>query len=190
MSYETDSWPRIQARWYGGKRPRSDWVVIHTMEFPEKDTAAEDIARDFANRPPDNKASAHVCADDNSVVQCVLDSFEAYGAGPTANARGLHVEHAGYMGQSRDEWRDPRSVAILAVGADVVAQYCLKFNIPAIHLTDEQLRKGVRGIVGHEQVSRVFKESDHSDPGPNFPWDRYMFYVKAAILNRQPTEGS
>lgn len=154
------------------------------MEFGETDTAAETIANDFATRDPSNKASAQVCVDDNSIIQCVSDSLEAYAAGPTANALGVHIEHAGYMNQTVEQWRTPRSIAILAIGADVAAQYCIKYDIPPIHLTDEQLSKGMRGLVGHVQCSNVWHESTHQDPGPNFPWDRYLTYVKASIVNR------
>lgn len=183
MSYETDTWPIIQARWFGAKRAKTDLIVIHTMEFAESPTAAEVIARDFATRPETNKASSQLCIDQDSIVQCVMDSFEAYAA-PPVNDRAVHIEHAGYMGQTVQQWRDLSSLAMLGLSADACAQYCLKYNIPIIRLTDDQLKNGMRGIVGHDQVSRVWKESTHTDPGPNFPWQRYLFWVRGAYAER------
>lgn len=186
MSYETDLWPYVQARWNGGLRTgtRVRLVVIHDMEFPERITAAEDIARDFAVRPENKKASAQICVDSDSIIQCVKDSYVAYAA-PGANHDGIHIELAGFGAQSRAQWRDKYSLALLALGADAAAQYCLKYDLPPVHLTNEQLREGRPGIVGHVQVSEVYRKSDHTDPGPNFPWERFMLYVKASILDRQ-----
>jgi hypothetical protein len=187
MPYETERWPFIEARWYGPLRSTPvTLVVVHDMEYPERITAAEDIARDFANRTIDNKGSAHICVDSDSIIQCVSDSFVAYGA-PGANHNGIHVELAGFGAQSPAQWRDKYSLALLALGADAVAQFCIKYGLPAIHLSDAQLKLNGRGIVGHDQVSRVFKKSTHTDPGPHFPWPRFMKYVEGAMADRRIT---
>lgn len=184
MAYETELWPFVQAKYFGVKRSKPPrLVVIHDMEFPEKLSAAEDVARYFAGGPP-AKSSAHICVDSDSIVQCVKDSFVA-NAAPGANHDGIQIELAGYARQTRGEWRDKYSLALLSLAADAVAQYCLKYDIPAVRLTDQQLRAGNRGIVGHDQVSRVYQRSDHTDPGPNFPWARFVLYVKAAYEDRR-----
>lgn len=183
--YETELWPFIEARWFGAKREKTLWVVVHDMEFPERMTAAEDIARDFARRPESNQASAHVCVDCDSVIQCVKDSYKAFAAHKTGNAYGVHIELAGFGSQTAKQWRDNYSNALLAIGADVAAQYCIKYGLPAFHLSDEQLRAMKPGIVGHDQISRVFKESDHTDPGPSFPWPRFMAYTLGSYNERR-----
>jgi hypothetical protein len=188
MAYETDLWPVVKAKWFGPKRSKTNLIVIHTMEFAEQATAAEVIARDFATRPESNKASSTICVDDDSIIQCVLDSYEAYGA-PPVNDRAIHIEHAGFMSQTVQQWRDSYSLAMLGLSADAAAQYCLKYDIPAIHLTDDQLRNGSRGFVGHDQVSRVWHQTTHEDPGINFPWARYMAWVKGSLLERRPMNG-
>ncbi len=180
MTFETTRWPFVQARWYKRVDPNTPRtvrvIVIHDMEFAETPNAAEVIANDFATRPEDQKASAHVCVDNNSVVQCVHDRDVAYAA-PGCNNDGIQIELAGFGKQTREQWLDVYGVALLSNAADVVAQYCLKYDITAIHLTNEQLELGHKGIVGHIQVSEVYKLSDHTDPGPNFPWSEFMSMV-------------
>lgn len=188
---DTQLWPFVEARWFT-KMPKLGTpgcrsvrlIVIHDMEFYEKGDSAEVIAHDFATRPATSKASAHICVDNNSVIQCVRDSDIAY-ASPGANHDGIQVELAGYMRQSMKEWLDFYGIALLALGSDAVAQYCIKFGISPVHLTNAQLRAGQRGIVGHWQVSEVYKKSDHTDPGPGFPWAYFIQSVQNFIGARR-----
>lgn len=179
---DTQTWPFVKARHFTAvpvSSPRKvRVVVIHDMEFPEKVTAAEDVARYFATT--DTEASAHVCVDSDSVIQCVWDRDVAYAA-PGANHDGIQIELAGYGKQSTAEWIDRYGVCLLANAADVTAQYCQKYGIPARHLTDAQLRAGEKGIVGHAQVSRVYLKSNHTDPGAGFPWQFFISSVQNFI---------
>lgn len=189
---ETDVWKFVKARWFtktaDGTRRKVRVVVVHVMEFFERATAAEEIARDFANRPESNKGSAHVCVDNDSEVQCVKDNDVAYAA-PGCNADGIQVELSGYGRQTRDQWLDDYGMQLLARGAEVVAQYCLKYDIPPKHLTNDELRFGQKGVVGHAQVSEVYRKSDHTDPGPNFPWDVFMGFVDERFEVRKKKHG-
>jgi N-acetyl-anhydromuramyl-L-alanine amidase AmpD len=183
---ETDRWPFVPARWFGdvpAATPRRVRViVIHDMEYPEKSTAAEDVARYFATTP--TPASAHICVDNTSIVQCVKDSDVAYAA-PGCNHDGIQIELAGYARQTRGQWIDEYGVGLLERAANATAQYCLKYGIPPVHLTNEQLRAGAKGIVGHVQVSQVYQKSTHTDPGPNFPWDIFLGRVAVWHARRQ-----
>jgi N-acetyl-anhydromuramyl-L-alanine amidase AmpD len=182
--FETDSWPFVPAKHFtrvDGKRAVR-LIVIHDMEFKETANAAEVIARDFATS--DRVASAHICVDSDSIVQCVLDNNVAFAA-PGANNDGIQIELTGFAKQTRAEWLDPFGVLLLDRGADATAQYCLKYDIPVRQLTNDQLAdKSQRGIVGHRQVSQVFKKSDHMDPGPNFPWDFFLDRVQKHLAAR------
>jgi hypothetical protein len=183
--YETDAWPYMEAKFFGVKRTGTvRLIVIHDMEFQEKITAAEDVARYFQAPDPGTKPSAHICVDSDSIIQCVKDSYVA-NAAPGCNHDGIQVELAGYGSQSPGQWRDKYSLALLAIAADAVGQYCLKYDIPPIHLTNEQLKAGARGIIGHAQASAVYKLSDHTDPGPNFPWAQFIANVQFAVNGRR-----
>jgi N-acetyl-anhydromuramyl-L-alanine amidase AmpD len=181
MGPETDNFPFIQARFFRpfgpGRRPVR-LIVIHTMEVPERDGIAKDIAIDFANRPETNKASAHLCIDNKEIFQCVKDNDIAFAA-PGANQDGIQLELAGRAAQTADDWTDAYSTAVLENAANAAAQYCLKYEIPVQHLTNDELADQVtKGFVGHVQVTDVFHESDHRDPGEAFPWDHFLERVE------------
>ncbi|KUL35736.1 hypothetical protein ADL12_19640 [Streptomyces regalis] len=155
-------------------------IVIHDMEAPEGPLTAENVARYFANLPASNKASAHVCVDNNSAVRCVADGNRAWHA-PGTNSDGLGLELAGYARQSRAEWLDQYSKGVLEQAAKVTADWCRKHSIPARKLTVAELKAGRRGIVGHRDVSAAYGQTNHSDPGPNFPWDYFLSRVNALL---------
>lgn len=190
MMIETDTWSLVPARWFtkyvGDGRRRVRVIVIHDMEAPEKGDTAENVARYFATT--DTKASAHICVDNNSIVQCVKDNNIAYAA-PGCNNDGIQIELAGYGRQTASEWLDAYSMALLDLAANAAAQYCCKFDIPPVHLTNEQLGAGARGLAGHVQVSQVYKKSDHTDPGPNFPWLYFINLVAAYHRARRALHG-
>ncbi len=172
----------VPAKWTGPRvlnRP-VDLIVIHAMQYAERPDAAEIIANDFATRSADNKASAQWCIDNNSAVRCVDDDVVAYAA-PGANKNGVHLELAGFSEQDAAGWHDAFSIDVLENTAEIIVQYCKKYAIPPVHLTNDELKAGQRGIVGHKQVSDVYKLSDHQDPGPNFPWD-YLLARVAALM--------
>lgn len=183
MKYETDAWSFIPAKDFLVVKPGRvvRVVVIHTAETLENSNTAENLGKYFQH--PDYPSSSHIGIDSNSIVQYVKDSNVAFAA-PGCNNDGIQIELAGRGAQSPAEWLDTFSLSMLAIAADATAQYCLKYDLPAIHLTDEQLKSGRRGIVGHDQVSRVYKKSDHSDPGPNFPWSRFMCMVDSQVKAR------
>lgn len=162
-------------------------VVIHTVESGEDGGVAEAVAKAFAD--PARQASAHITVDTDSEVRSVQDKDTAWAA-PGANADGLQLELAGRAGQTTGQWTDPGSKAILERGAQVVAAWCKAYSIPAVHLTDGQLGGGrTKGIVGHVQVSTVFKRSNHWDPGPDFPWGTFLARVQAISAPRTAPPG-
>ncbi|WP_433513853.1 peptidoglycan recognition protein family protein [Nonomuraea sp. CA-143628] len=149
-------------------------IVVHTMETGESGNVAESVAAYFAR--PSTNASAHLCVDNNSVVRCVSDSDTAWAA-PGCNSDALQIELAGRAGQNAAQWADEYSKNLLDLAARQVAAWCKTHSIPARRLTRAQLRAGQRGIVGHQDVSAVYKRSDHWDPGSNFPWTSFIAKV-------------
>jgi N-acetyl-anhydromuramyl-L-alanine amidase AmpD len=172
------AYPFIPAKNYTkGRIAKVRVIVIHDMEAGEVKGTARSVAGRFgSDHAP--QASAHYCVDRDEIIQCVRDEDTAWHA-PGCNADGIGIEHAGMAKQSRRDWTDPYSARMLVRSAKLTATLCRKHGIPPVHLTNEELRAGKKGIVGHVQVSAVYKRSDHWDPGPNFPWDVYLTSVKA-----------
>ncbi len=180
--FETDRWPFVPAKNFTkvARKRGVRVIVIHSMEAPEKGDTAEYF------RTTTRQASAHICVDNNSIVQCVLDNDIAWAA-PGANSDGIQIELAGFARQRREDWLDPYSTLVLENAANAAAQYCLKYDIPVVRLSDQALGgKLAKGLVSHAQVSEVFKKSDHTDPGTGFPWDYFLGRVQVYFDKRKP----
>lgn len=173
----------IQAKNCGPARPgqRIDLVVIHTVEAPEHVGTARAVALWFAG-PDAPQASAHYVLDAAETISCVPENVVAWAA-PGANRNGIHVEHSGYAAQTAAQWDDDYSRAVLLRSAALVADICVRHEIPAVRLTVEQLKfGGARGICGHVDITNALGAGKgHTDPGPRFPWDSYMAQVVAAL---------
>jgi N-acetyl-anhydromuramyl-L-alanine amidase AmpD len=152
-------------------------VVMHTMEIAERADAAMICARWF--RSPVSRVSAHYCVDAGSVVQCVREKDIAWHA-RGGNANSIGVELAGYARQTRRDWEDDYSSAVLARASSVVADVCRRRRIPVRWLVAADLVAGHRGITSHAEVSLAYRKSNHWDPGPGFPIEAFLRRVRAA----------
>jgi N-acetyl-anhydromuramyl-L-alanine amidase AmpD len=184
---ESATLPFVQARHFTrvtGKPRTIELLVLHTMEAPEKPSTAEDVAAWFAG-PDAPQASAHYCIDANSVVQCVLDKDVAWGA-PPCNHNGLQLEHAGRARQTVGEWADAYSQRMLRRSAALAADLCARHGIPPNYVNVIGLQRGLKGITTHANVSAAFKESDHTDPGPNFPMAAFLAWIREHLAAAEP----
>lgn len=154
-----------------------DVVVMHTMEIAERPDAAEICARWFAT--PVSQVSAHYCVDADTVIQCVLEKDIAWHA-RGGNTTSIGVELAGFATQTRRDWRDAYSTALLKRAAALVADVCHRRRIPVRWLLADDLRVGRRGLTGHGEVSRAYGKSDHWDPGDGFPVEWFLDRVRVA----------
>lgn len=154
-----------------------DLVVMHTMEIPELPGAAAICARWFAS--PVSHVSAHYCVDGRTIVQCVREKDVAWHA-RGGNTHSIGIELAGFASQTEREWADDSSASILVRAARLVAEVCLRRRIPARWLVAGDLLAGRRGITGHSEVSRAYGKSDHWDPGPGFPVEKFLDAVRRA----------
>lgn len=178
--------PFVEAKYFEKKdkvdrKPAA--IVIHTMEASEAGNTAENVANYFKNMPDGREASAHYCVDSNSIVQCVQCRDIAWGAGGF-NERAIHIELAGYSSQTTGQWNDTYSASMI----DLAAQLCAKVLIPKYGInphwvSDNELKQiaagnDLTGFTYHAQITKVFKKSTHEDPGPGFPFNRFMDLVK------------
>ncbi|HET8813194.1 MAG TPA: peptidoglycan recognition family protein [Gaiella sp.] len=151
-------------------------VVIHTMEIAERPDAAEICARWF--KTPVSRVSAHYCVDADSVIQCVREKDIAWHA-RGGNTNSIGVELAGFASQTRRDWADPYSAAVLDRAANLVADVCRRRRIPVRWVGADDLVAGRRGLTGHNEVSEAFEQSDHWDPGDGFPVEAFVDRVRA-----------
>jgi N-acetyl-anhydromuramyl-L-alanine amidase AmpD len=166
----------------GRKSGQPTVIVIHTTEGSEGPNSAEDGAA-YDQRRTDG-TSAHFYVDSNSIVQCVRTTDEAHTARQTGNDIGIHLELCGKAGQSSSQWADPVSAATVENAAEVCRRLRQKYPFPIVRLSPSQLRSGARGFCGHVDISNAFGESDHTDPGPNFPWARLFDLIEEEPMDR------
>jgi len=148
------------------------WNVIHDMEAHETPTTAEATAEYFATGAGGRSVSSHYCGDNDSVVQCVLLKDVAWTVGNRAgNYRGINWELAGFASQTREQWLDPFGVAMLNRIAPIIRSDSARYGIPHVRLSIAELRAFKPGLTSHNDLGIAFGGTDHTDPGPNFPWD-------------------
>ncbi len=155
------------------------WVVIHDMEAHELATTAEATAQYFHTGAGGRQVSSHYTADNNSVVQCVLlrDSAWTVGNRP-GNRRGINWELAGFASQTRAQWLDEFGRAMFGQIAPLIRSDAARYGIPLRRATIADLQAYRPGVTSHNDLRVAFNVTDHTDPGPNFPWDVFM-----ALLN-------
>lgn len=166
--------PYVPAKHQQPRRGEIRLAVVHCTISPEMGTGAESVARYF--QTVDRPASAHLVADNNSVVRCVPDNMEATAAAG-ANRDGLHLELVGYADQSAEQWMDAYGKAMFAQAAPFMRDWSEFYNIPPRWLTVAQVADGKsRGFCTHADVSKAFPavSTGHYDPGKQFPKQAVM----------------
>lgn len=160
-------------------------VVIHTMEVAEREGAAERCARWFEN--PASEVSAHYCVDADTTIQCVHEGDIAWHA-RGGNANSIGIELAGYAGQRSLGWDDAYSRAVVERAAGLTVEVCERYSIPLRRVRAAGLTAGRRGITGHADVGAAFRKTDHWDPGPDFPWGRFLRLARGSDVVERALE--
>lgn len=150
-------------------------VVVHTYECPRGDDVEERAAWQDRSRT----GSYNILVGTRRRLRANDDNYIPWAAFPTGNRIGLHLCILAYAAESRNRWLEYDHQLTLA--AEVAADWCTRYNIPPVKLTAAEVRAGKRGICGHGEISGAFHESDHTDPGPGFPWDVFIQKVKTIM---------
>jgi N-acetyl-anhydromuramyl-L-alanine amidase AmpD len=158
IDYPLAEWqPATPSNYTASDRPTTyplDHVIIHVTQ----ETYAGTLSI-FQN--PKKNVSAHylVRSADGHVAQCVREADVAWHAGNwDRNTRSIGVEHEGWVDQPA-YFTDVLYERL----ARLTAAICTKYGIP----------KDRAHIIGHHEVPGT----DHTDPGPNWDWTRYIRLV-------------
>ncbi|MFL4902618.1 N-acetylmuramoyl-L-alanine amidase [Streptomyces sp. MMS24-I2-30] len=161
VDYPSAEWqPASTATFTASTRPSAysvDRVIVHVTQ----ETYATTLSI-FQN--PQKQVSAHyvVRSADGHVAQCVREADIAWHAGNWSyNTRSIGIEHEGWVDQPA-YFTD----ALYEQSAKLTAAICDRYGIP----------KDRTHILGHAQVPGT----DHTDPGPNWDWVRYIRLVNLA----------
>lgn len=164
-----DSGPRDPAR--------CSLIVVHTNEGPA--TGSVDGLLNYLANPATEASYNLIIGGDGRIGRSNDDNYVPWAAGSPANERGLHLCLLGYSRQTRDEWLS--RPAQLDAAARVLRDWSARYGIPLVKLSGAQMRAGQSGVGGHADTVDAWHATDHTDPGPGFPWD-----VLLAKANRTP----
>ncbi|MCX5418993.1 N-acetylmuramoyl-L-alanine amidase [Streptomyces sp. NBC_00078] len=161
VDYPSAEWlPATTSNYTVSNRPTAypvDRVIIHVTQETYPDALSI-----FQN--PQKQVSAHylVRSADGHVAQCVREADIAWHAGNwDYNTRSIGIEHEGWVDRPA-YFTD----ALYEQSASLTAAICTRFGLP----------KDRAHIIGHYEVPGT----DHTDPGPNWDWTRYIRLVNFA----------
>jgi hypothetical protein len=164
-----------------GNRPLSaiKLGVIHDMENPHYNTAAEEVGHFFEMAAA--QGSSHYGDDNNSIQQYLYLHQICWGA-PYANYQGVHIEQMGLSSWSEQKWlndcagmldRTAFLIARLNVNPDI--------KLPIRLLTVDQVKRGMEGWITHRIATKAFGGT-HTDPGTGYPLTKVLgkaqYYAK------------
>lgn len=151
-------------------------VVIHATSPGMKGTAASakgmatSTAWYFAEAR--SGGSAHYVEDGTVEEHCVADAAIAQHAPP--NLHSIGVEICGETTYTYAQWTSPEVWPCVLRAQTRAQEVCHRFGVPWVRLTVADLLAGHHGVCGHVDVTNAWHLTDHTDPGPNFPWSEFM----------------
>lgn len=154
-------------------------IVQHTTESESGNTNVIDYLEKTRN------GSYQTMIDfDGEEVRMVPDNRQAWAAMASGNRIGLHVCAMGRAAFDRARWLSER--LLLERTAMRYAEWSRLYGIPLVKIGPAEIRAGVRGVCGHIDISEAFGESDHSDPGRNFPYPEVIGRAKQLLNQEEP----
>lgn len=173
--------PYVQGRNnYEDSDGRKYGIAIHNTSNDASDTQEAS----YATRRTDG-TSSHLYVDHDSVTQSLDTAARAGHAGSwQGNDHAISVEITGANGWTRDRWL--RSVAWDKLGAalaHVIRHHWPdgSFKVRRATVTEMKSNPKVKAFYGHDDMRRAWDGTTHTDPGPNFPWDRLFQAVNNAL---------
>lgn len=140
-----------------------DMVIIHTSEGPPNSTYT---AADWFSDPRSPGSAHYTVHGTGTIIQSVPEKDVAWHAGNSAvNKRSIGIEIQAQAGKAN--WNDLQ----LRQVARLTAALADKYSIPI----DREHIKGHVEVSGYPE-----KAGAHWDPGPHFPWARFITMVKRA----------
>lgn len=167
--------PYVQGRnAYADRDSKKYAIAIHNTS----NNASDENEASYATRRTDD-VSSHFYCDKDSVIQSLDTNSRAGHAGNyNGNENAVAVEITGGNGLSRQWWID--NVAWDKLGS-VLATVCKAYGIAVRRASVSEMQRNptVKAFYGHDDMRRAWGGTDHTDPGPNFPWDRLFQAVNA-----------
>jgi len=156
-------------------------IVWHTTEsgsYPAASAAGVAANVEDYFRRTDCGGSAQYIVDVRDTLHDLPDNTIAWGAPPNPGSE--HIEICGTRYYTRAQWLSPQVWPAVQNAIHVAAELTVRLTIPIVKLSPNDLVNGHHGHCGHVDVSQAWGQTDHTDPGPDFPWDLVIPALKVA----------
>lgn len=165
---------------YTDRDGRKYGIAIHNTS----NNASDENEASYATRRTDG-ISSHFYSDKDSVIQSIDTDYRVGHAGSyEGNEHAIAFEITGANGWSRTQWLNNVAWAKLAY----VIAYMLKhdpdlanFQIRRASVSEMKANPKIKAFYGHNDMRLAWGDTTHTDPGPNFPWDKLIAEVKKAM---------
>lgn len=153
-------------------------VAVHSTESQDIPHSRDDLVslRNWFNNPA-SQASSHIGVDGDGNCEMWVHSNRKAWTILNLNSVTCNIEFVGRAAQSRKDWEE----AQLKAGARWAAYWCIEYGIPAQRGVVRNVAGNAvvtkKGIITHKQLTDAGFGS-HTDPGPNFPMDRFLELVR------------
>jgi N-acetyl-anhydromuramyl-L-alanine amidase AmpD len=134
----------------------------------------------YATRRTDT-VSSHFYVDRTMVIQSLDTNARAgHAASKTGNENAIAVEITGTNDKSRSWWL--ANVAWGELGR-VLAVVCKAYGITPRRASVAEMKSNptVKAFYSHNDMRLAWGGTTHTDPGPNFPWDKLFQAVNSAL---------
>lgn len=160
-------------------------IAIHNTS----NDASDEGEAAYATRRTDG-ISAHFYCDGDSVIQS-LDTADCAGHSGSreGNQNAIAVEITGANGWTRAQWLANVAWDQLGRVLAVVIRHHWgsSFAVRRASVAEMEANPRVKAFYGHNDMRLAWGGTTHTDPGPNFPWDRLITAVNTA-LTPQPIQ--
>ncbi|MBV7294939.1 DUF1906 domain-containing protein [Corynebacterium sp. TAE3-ERU12] len=142
------------------------FIVVHTTENDPWTCRSINIVR-YQQRS--QSGSYHRLVDTTGAITLEnTDDWQVWATANRGNDIALHVSLCARAAMTREQWlQHPK---MLEGCARVIAYWCRTYNIPCEKRSQAEFGRYVHGVGGHRDA-RAWGTTDHTDPGPNFPYD-------------------
>lgn len=173
--------PFVQGRnAYTDTDGRKYGIAIHDTS----NTATAEGEADYATRRTDG-ISAHFYVDADSVVQSIDTRDRCGHAGSSiGNENSVAVEITGMDFHDRAWWLANVAWDLFGrVLAQVIRAHWPdgSFQVRRASVAEMKANPKVKAFYAHDDMRQAWGHTDHTDPGPGFPWDRLFGAVNAAL---------
>ena len=166
----------VQAPSHGGsyRSGQPTLVVIHSLEAPARRGLAYDLAVGWLQGAG---VSPHALTDPGETVDTCSESLVGWHCG-NGNQVGIGLEVTGYAAWSFAQWTSGDAFAAVRLDAKRAAEAAKRHGIPLRWLSLAQIRNGESGFCTHADISATLGGTNHTDPGPGFPFAIFMQMVQ------------